>query len=143
MAWHISAVASCNLTLLLDSLTFFSIIVLRTFWRTSASFVLFTVTWKNKFCKKSGINSWTFFSIIFHNLRYGLSRQEYIDELKSLYGDEAASYSTVKNWFNKFNRGRCSLKDEVREVCPKTAVVPENIDAVHELIRALLDIFLA
>jgi len=40
-----------------------------------------------------------------------LSRQE-LDELKSLYGDEAASYSTVKNWFNEFNRGRSWLEDE-------------------------------
>ena len=72
-----------------------------------------------------------FRAIIFHNFRRGLSRQECIDELKSLYGDEAPSYSTVKNWFNEFNRGRRSLEDEGR---PKTAVVPENIDAVRELI---------
>ena len=39
-----------------------------------------------------------FLLIIFHNFRRGLSRQEYIDELKSLYGDEAPSYSTVKNF---------------------------------------------
>ena len=75
-----------------------------------------------------------FRAIIFHNFRRGLSRQECIDELKSLYGDEAPSYSTVKNWFNEFNRGRRSLKDEDREGRPKTAVVPENIDAVRELI---------
>ena len=75
-----------------------------------------------------------FRAIIFHNFRRGLSRQECIDELKSLYGDEAPSYSTVKNWYNEFNRGRRSLKDEFREGRPKTAVVPENIDAVRELI---------
>ena len=40
----------------------------------------------------------------------------------------------VKNWFNEFNRGRRSLKDEVREGRPKTAVVSDNIDAVRELI---------
>ena len=75
-----------------------------------------------------------FRAIIFHNFRRGLSRQECIDELKSLYGDEAPSYSTVKNWFNEFNRGRRSLEDEGREGRPKTVVVPENIDAVRELI---------
>ena len=75
-----------------------------------------------------------FRAIIFHNFRRGLSRQECIDELKSLYGYEAPSYSTVKNWYNEFNRGRRSLKDEFREGRPKTAVVPENIDAVRELI---------
>ena len=46
-----------------------------------------------------------FLSIIFYNFRRGLSRQDYIDELKSLNGDEAPSYSTLKNWFNEYNRG--------------------------------------
>ena len=44
-----------------------------------------------------------FCSIIFYNFRRGLSRQERIDELKSLFGDKAALYTTVKNWFNEFN----------------------------------------
>ena len=44
------------------------------------------------------------------------------------------SNSTVKNWLNEFNRGRRSLKDVVREGPPKTAVVSENIDVLHELI---------
>ena len=35
---------------------------------------------------------------------------------------------------NEFNCGRHSLKDEVREGRPKTAVVSENIDGVRELI---------
>ncbi|XP_044313067.1 histone-lysine N-methyltransferase SETMAR-like [Drosophila rhopaloa] len=74
-----------------------------------------------------------FRAIIFHGFRRELTRQECIDELTSLYGDGAPSYSTVKNWYNEFNRGRRSLEDEGREGRPKTVVVPENIDAVHEL----------
>ena len=70
-----------------------------------------------------------FRAIIFYNLRRGLSRQECIDELKSLLRDKAPSYSTVKSWFKEFNRGRSSLKDEFRKGPPKTAVVPENINA--------------
>ena len=73
-------------------------------------------------------------AISFHNFRRGLSRKEYIDALKSLYGDAAPFYSSVKNWLNEFNRGRRSLKDEVRKGRPKMAVVPKNIDAVRELI---------
>ena len=46
--------------------------------------------------------------------------------LEILLGAKAASSSSVKNWFNEFN----SLEDEYRESTPKTAVVPENIDAV-------------
>ena len=40
-----------------------------------------------------------FRAIVFHNFRRGLS-QEGIDELKSLFDDKAAFYSTMKNWFN-------------------------------------------
>ena len=69
--------------------------------------------------------------IIFYNIRRRFSWQECIEEPKYLFGDKAPSYSTVKNWFNEFNCDRCSLKDEVREGRLKTAVVSENIDAVH------------
>nr|XP_040576717.1 uncharacterized protein LOC121125594 [Lepeophtheirus salmonis] len=62
------------------------------------------------------------------------SRQEYIDELQSLFGDEASSYSTVKNSFNDFNRDRRSVKDKFREGRPKTGSVPENIDTVRDMI---------
>ncbi|XP_037929589.1 uncharacterized protein LOC119664219, partial [Teleopsis dalmanni] len=75
-----------------------------------------------------------FRAIIFHKFRRELSLQECIDEFKSFFGDEAPSHNTVKNWFNEFNRGRRSLNDEFREARPKTSVVPENVDAVRELI---------
>ena len=74
-----------------------------------------------------------FRAIIFHNFRRELSRQKCIDELISLFGDKPPSYSTVKDLFSEFNCGRRPLNDEVREGRPKTAVVPENIDAVREL----------
>ena len=54
--------------------------------------------------------------------------------LKSLFDDKAPSYTTVKNWFNEFNRGRSSLIDEFSEAPLKMAVVPENNDTVRELI---------
>ena len=60
-----------------------------------------------------------------------LSRQECIDELKSLFSDKAPCYGTVKNWLSKFSCGRCSLKDEVHEGIPETAVVSHNIDDVR------------
>ena len=75
-----------------------------------------------------------FRSIIFCNFRRGPSRQECIDELKSLFGDKAPSYSTMRNWFNEFNSGRGSLNDEFRKGPPTTALVPENIYTVRELI---------
>ncbi|XP_040582119.1 uncharacterized protein [Lepeophtheirus salmonis] len=75
-----------------------------------------------------------FRTIIFPNSRRGLGKQESIDGLKSLYGDEAPSYSTVKNWSNEFSRGPRPLKDELRKGRRQTIFVPENIDAVSELI---------
>ncbi|GFU41222.1 hypothetical protein NPIL_661871 [Nephila pilipes] len=81
------------------------------------------------------LNREHFRAIIFHNFRRGLSRQECFDELNSLYSDKAPSYSTVKNWYNEFNRGRCSIQDESRAGRPKSVIVPEKINAVRELIK--------
>ncbi|XP_025158379.1 histone-lysine N-methyltransferase SETMAR-like [Harpegnathos saltator] len=75
-----------------------------------------------------------FRAIIFYNFRRGLSQQQCIDELNSTFGDEAPSKTTIYRWYTEFNRGRSSLSDEFREGCPKSVVVPENIDAVRELI---------
>ena len=36
-----------------------------------------------------------FCSIIFYNFRHGLSLEECIDELKSLFGDKAPSYNNI------------------------------------------------
>ena len=41
----------------------------------------------------------------------------------------------MKKWFNEFNCGRRSLKDEVHEGPPETVIVSESIEAVRELIR--------
>nr|XP_040572510.1 histone-lysine N-methyltransferase SETMAR-like [Lepeophtheirus salmonis] len=55
-------------------------------------------------------------------------------EMQAEVDIQAEQESTVKNWFNEFNRGRSSLKDKFRKGRPKTAVVPENIDPVREVI---------
>lgn len=77
----------------------------------------------------------SFRAMIYYDFRVGLSQQQCFDRLHSAFGDEAPSVQTIYNWFNEFKRGRRSLKDESREGRPKTAVVPENIDAVRELIK--------
>ena len=48
MAWHISGVASCNLTFPLESLSFFSIMVLRLFWGTDIICVCFSTSIENR-----------------------------------------------------------------------------------------------
>ena len=72
--------------------------------------------------------------IIFYNFRSGLTQQQCIDELNSIFGDEAPSRTSVYRWYGKFNRGRVSLQDEFREGRPKSVVVSETIDAVRQLI---------
>ena len=71
--------------------------------------------------KKIELTRQHFHSIIFYNFGRGLSRQECIDEPKSLYGKEAPSSSSVKNripsWptlakrrrpWRSFKNSRCS-----------------------------------
>ena len=66
-----------------------------------------------------------FHGIIFYNFRRGLTQQQCIDELNSIF---------VYRWYSEFNRGCSSLQDEFREGCPKSVVFPETIDAVSQLI---------
>ena len=75
-----------------------------------------------------------FRAMIYYDFQRGLSQQQCIDQLHSTFGDEAPSKTTVYHWFSEFNRGRRSLKDELKEGRPKSVVVPQNIDAVRELV---------
>ena len=72
--------------------------------------------------------------IIFDNFRRGLTQQQCINELNSIFGDEDPSRTSVYRWYAELNRGRSSLQDEFREDRPKSVVVPETINAVHQLI---------
>ena len=69
--------------------------------------------------------------LFFYNFRCGLTQEQCIDELNSIFGDEAPSRVWVYRWYGEFNRGR---RDECSEDCPKSDVVPETIDAVCQLI---------
>ena len=76
------------------------------------------------------LNRALFGAIIFDNFLRGLTQQQCIDELNSIFGDEAPSRTSVYRWYGEFNRGRSSLQDEFREGRPKSVVAPETIDAV-------------
>ena len=80
------------------------------------------------------LNREHFRAIIFYNFRHGLTQQQCIDELNSIFGDEAPSRTSVYRWYGEFNRGLSSLQDEFREGRPKSVVVSETIDAVLELL---------
>ena len=77
------------------------------------------------------LNREHFSAIIFFNFRRGLTQQQCIDELNSIFGGEAPSRTSIYRWYAEFNRGRSSLQDEFRE---GRSVVPEIIDAVRQLI---------
>ena len=42
----------------------------------------------------------------------GKSRSGIKERLDAVYGDSSPSMTTVKNWFNEFQRGRTSVFDE-------------------------------
>ncbi|CAH1994001.1 unnamed protein product [Acanthoscelides obtectus] len=65
-----------------------------------------------------------FRAIIYYNLQRQLSQQECLDELLSVFGNEAPHLSTISRWYGEFKRGRVSLSDDPRE----------NVDAVRKLI---------
>lgn len=75
-----------------------------------------------------------FRAIIFYNFRRGLSQQQCLAELVSVFGDEAPHQSTISRWYCEFQRGRTSLSDDPRTGPPRTAVTQTNIDAVRQLI---------
>ena len=80
------------------------------------------------------LNCEHFCPIIFYKFRHGLTLQQCIDELNSIFGDEAPSRTSVYRWCGEFHRGCSSLQDEFRNGRPKSVVVPETIDAVRQLI---------
>ena len=61
------------------------------------------------------LNRERFRAIIFYNFRRELTQQQCIDELNSIYGDEAPSRTSVYRWYGELNRGHSSFQDELRE----------------------------
>ena len=45
------------------------------------------------------------------------------------------SCATVYNWYAEFNRGRDHSEDEPCAAQPRSMPIPENIEAVHQLIN--------
>ena len=84
--------------------------------------------------QKMDLNRKHFREIIFYNFCRGLTQQQSIDELNSIFGYESPSRTCVYRWYFEFNRDRSILQDEFREGHPKAVVVLETIDAVRQLI---------
>ena len=86
------------------------------------------------------LNRKHFRAIIFYNFRRGLTQQQCIDELNSIFGDKAPSRTSVYRWYGEFNRDRGLLQDEFREGRPKLVVVPETIDGMRQPLETTLGI---
>ena len=56
------------------------------------------------------------------------------DELDSVYGDFAPSFTSVKFQAAEFKRGRKSLGDNERSCHTKIATTDENIAKVHQMV---------
>lgn len=56
------------------------------------------------------------------------------EELDTVYGDSAPSFTTVKFWAAEFKRGRISLADDERSGRPKTATASDNIKKIHQMV---------
>ena len=82
------------------------------------------------------LNREHFRAIIFSNFQRGLTQQKCIDELNSMFDDEASSRASVYRWYSEFSRGRSSIQDEFRKGRPKSVVVSETIDAARQLISS-------
>ena len=55
------------------------------------------------------LNREHFRAIIFYNFRRGLTQQQCIHELHSIFGGEDPSRTSIHRWYGEFNRGRSSL----------------------------------
>ena len=73
-----------------------------------------------------------FRAMIFYDF---LCQQQSLERLELAFRDLRPSRTTVYYWFAEFKKGRGSLEDEPRDGRPKTAVTPENIDAVRKLVQ--------
>ncbi|CAF2243321.1 unnamed protein product [Rotaria magnacalcarata] len=73
--------------------------------------------------------------MIYYDYKNKLSHQECLESLQKTFGDSCVSRATVYNWYAEFNRDRDHFEDEPRVGRPRSAVTPENIEAIRQLIN--------
>ncbi|CAF3751920.1 unnamed protein product [Rotaria sp. Silwood1] len=74
--------------------------------------------------------------MIYYDYKKQLSQDECLESLHKTFGDSCVSRATVYNWFAEFSRGRDHFEDKPCASRPRTAVTPENIEAVRELMKS-------
>ena len=66
----------------------------------------------------------------------GKTAKEFEERIAPTLGQSYFNYDTVRLWINKFKWGRTIIEDAQRPWSPKSAVTPENIDKVHDVVLA-------
>jgi histone-lysine N-methyltransferase SETMAR len=64
----------------------------------------------------------------------GLKAKEIHERMLKVYKDSTPSISTVERWVAEFKRGRTSLEDDPRQGRPKTAVTPEIVEKIQDIV---------
>ena len=70
------------------------------------------------------LNREHFRAIIFYNFGRGLTQKQCIDELNSIFGNEAPSRTSAYRWYGEFDRDRSSLQDGSRELLFRKPLMP-------------------
>ena len=73
--------------------------------------------------------------VIFNNSKRGLSTQGCSNEIENIFGTECPTLKSIQNRHCDFHFDRQSLDDEVRDGRPATAVTPDNVEIVRQLIE--------
>ena len=73
--------------------------------------------------------------MIYYDYKKKLSSQKCLESLHKTFGDACVSRLTAYNWFAEFNRGKDHFEDKPCAGRPRTAVTPENSEAVRELVN--------
>jgi transposase len=63
----------------------------------------------------------------------GNSAKRIYDDMSVTVGDKRPSYSTVKQWVDRFRAAHLSIEDE-RSGKPTQVTIPESVDAIHSMI---------
>jgi transposase len=73
-------------------------------------------------------------AVITFFVKEGLTPKEIHSKFVKVYGDSSSSFSTIKKCSAKFKRGRTILEDDPHEGRPKSAITPEIIEQVHDMV---------
>ena len=73
--------------------------------------------------------------MIYYDYKKKLSQEECLKSLQKTFGDSCVSHTTVYRWYAEFNRARDHFEDEPCTGRPRSAVTPENIEAVRQLVN--------